>query len=87
MADIYKAYKVLNEVLGLKLTPEQLSRSEAFAKIAIAKGQGFTLSAAEAANVEAFTYFRPRKGKALVTRSALKAPTVVARAKRAPKGG
>jgi len=55
MADIWQAYKVLNESFGLKLTDEQLFRAEQMFKQKFLAEQGY--SRTEIENVDNWEFF------------------------------
>jgi hypothetical protein len=70
MADVFKAYQILNKSLNLNLSDEQMLRCEAMAKQALAKDYGFSLDEKDADNFGLFVHFVPRRGlKINATRS------------------
>jgi len=61
MADLFQAYKFLNQALGLKLSESQLARAEAGFRLTFLDREGFKIARKDIGNWEFFAYLGPRK--------------------------
>jgi hypothetical protein len=61
MADIFQAYRFLNQALGLKLTDAQLARAEAGFRLTFTDREGYNIAKRDIHNWEFFTHLAPRK--------------------------
>ncbi len=61
MADLYRAYRLLNSTYDLGLTEEQVVAAERMAKMAIAKEKGLAVQSTDVDQWEFFLHLTPRE--------------------------